>query len=145
MLIGTPALAGLRRGQIAVALAGLAVVVGAAPMAAQANDFPAGSLALGRPMPRSGCRTPTTAGLRKIWAPSPGKHGGTGRHGSRRLGAVARQMRLGDGRPLKSVELFHGARKVELGDLFALRTEIKSFSDIRAVLPSPRAAASAAH
>jgi ribosomal protein RSM22 (predicted rRNA methylase) len=54
-------------------------------------------------------------------------------------------MRLGDGRPLKSVELFHGARKVELGDLFALRTEIKSFSDIRAVLPSPRAAASAAH
>jgi hypothetical protein len=40
-------------GQIAVALAGLAVVADAAPMAAQANDFPAGSLALGRPMPRS--------------------------------------------------------------------------------------------
>jgi hypothetical protein len=31
-------------------------------------------------------------------------------------------MRLGDGRPLKSVELLDGARKVELGDLFALRT-----------------------
>jgi thermitase len=40
-------------GLIVVALAGLAVVAGAAPMAAQANDFPAGSLALGRPMPRS--------------------------------------------------------------------------------------------
>jgi hypothetical protein len=29
------------------------VVADAAPMAAQANDFPAGSLAPGRPMPRS--------------------------------------------------------------------------------------------
>lgn len=31
-------------------------------------------------------------------------------------------MRCGDGRPLKPVELRGGGRKVELGNLFALRT-----------------------
>jgi transposase-like protein len=41
---------------------------------------------------------------------------------SEALKAVARQMRNGEGRPLKFVELLDRARKVELGDLFALRT-----------------------